>query len=42
MVQIGILEPFMLSLIVLVSLIEDDPMLDVLDEDNEGWILVTR
>ena len=42
MVQIGILEPIMLSLIVLVSLIEDDPMLDVLDEDNEGRILVTR
>jgi len=41
-IQFGTLEPVVPSLMVPTTVVEVDPVLGILDEDDEGWTLVTR
>ena len=41
-IQFGSLEPVVLLVMVLTTLMEAKPIPDILNEDDEGWTLVTR
>jgi len=41
-IQFGSLEPVVLPVTVPTTLMEAEPVPDILNEDNEGWTLVTR